>query len=49
LFNVNDLTQRVKLGEEIGSSGWILVSITGTQAEISRQGQLFRLSVGENF
>ena len=49
LFKIDDLTQKVKLGEEIGSSGWILVSITGKRAEINRQGESLYLTVGEKF
>ncbi len=49
LFNINDLTHRVQVGEEIGTSGWIVLSITGKQVEINRQGEFRYLTVGEKF
>ena len=49
LFNINDLTHRVQVGEEIGTSGCILLSIIGKQVEINRQGELVYLTVGEKF
>lgn len=51
LFKVNNLDQRVKVGEEIGTSGWILLSVNGRQQQalISRDGQTIRLALGEKF
>ena len=49
LFKIEGTTQRILLGEEINNSGWILDSITSQTAEISNQGQVRSLSVGETF
>lgn len=49
LFNINNLTERVKVGSEIGTTGWLLVDINGKQAIINRQNKSLYLSVGEQF
>jgi hypothetical protein len=49
LFNVNNLTEKVSLGKEIGTTGWVLMGVNGTQAVITRQDQSIYLRVGETF
>lgn len=49
LFKINNSTQRVKLGEEIGASGWILIAVTEKQAIINQLGNSRYLTVGEKF
>lgn len=49
LFNINDLTEKVPVGNEIGTTGWVLMGINGTQAIITRQNQSVYLRVGETF
>ena len=49
LFKINNSTQRVKIGEEIGSSGWILMAINEKQAVINQFGQSVRLTIGDKF
>jgi hypothetical protein len=50
LFNLNNLTERVEVGSPIGTTGWILVSVNGTQAVINnRQNKSLHLTVGEKF
>jgi Tfp pilus assembly protein PilP len=49
LFQVKDLTQGVKVGEEIGVSGWILTAINEKQAIVNKKGTVVRLTVGEKF
>jgi hypothetical protein len=49
LFKVQNITERIWLKEEIGDSGWILESITNQKAEISYQGKVRSVAVGETF
>lgn len=49
LINVGGQTRRFWLGEEIGSSGWILDSITNRTAKINYQGEVRSLAVGDTF
>jgi hypothetical protein len=49
LVKVNGQTRRVWAGETINSDGWILESISNQQANISYQGQVRAISVGETF
>jgi hypothetical protein len=49
LFNINNLTEKVSLGNEIGTTGWVLMGVNGTQAVITRQDQSVYLRVGETF
>ena len=47
LFKINGVTQRVKIGQQIGRSGWILIGASNREAKISRHGKVRRLSTGE--
>jgi hypothetical protein len=49
LFKNNNSTEKVKLGEQIGLTGWILVSIYNQQAIIQKQGNTKTLIVGQDF
>ena len=49
LVKVQGQTRRVWLGEEINADGWILESIANQQANISYQGEVRSISVGETF
>lgn len=49
LFRWNGMTQRIQIGEAIGSSGWQLASVTSQQAILSRQGKTRYLEVGQSF
>lgn len=48
LIKVQGQTRRVWAGEEI-NDGWILESIANQQANISYQGEVRSISVGETF
>jgi hypothetical protein len=49
LFDVNGSTQRIKVGEQIGTSGWALVSVASQQAVIRRNGEVRSIYVGQKF
>lgn len=49
LFKINEIAQRVNIGEEIGVSGWFLIAINEKEAVINQQGKTIRLAVGEKF
>ena len=49
LFKIDGVTQRVRLGEQIGSSGWRLISIVDRAAQIERNSQVRSISTGEKF
>lgn len=49
LFKINDLTEKVAVGTEIGTSGWVLMAINGAQAVVSRENQSINIRVGETF
>jgi Tfp pilus assembly protein PilP len=46
LFEINGVTQRINLGEEIGVSGWNLLSISDQQAVVSKRGEIHSIYVG---
>lgn len=49
LFTVNGTTQRIGLGEMIGTSGWTLVSVQGQEAIIRRNGEVRSVYTGQQF
>ena len=49
LFKVNKRTERIWLGQEIDSSGWVLDSVSDREAKISFQGKVRSIRVGETF
>lgn len=49
LFDVSGITQRITVGEAIGASGWILVSVANQEAVIRRNGEVRSVYVGQKF
>jgi hypothetical protein len=49
LIKIKGQTRQVWVGETIDSDGWVLESISDQQANISNQGQIRAISVGETF
>jgi Tfp pilus assembly protein PilP len=49
LFEVNGVSRRVKVGENIGSSGWTLVEVKNREAVIRRNGEVRSIIVGQSF
>ncbi|NEO93100.1 MAG: hypothetical protein F6K56_23900 [Moorea sp. SIO3G5] len=49
LFKIDSVTQRIKLGEAIGNSGWTLVSVDNQEAVIRRNGEVRSIYVGQHF
>ena len=49
LFNIDGVTQRINLGEAIGSSGWTLVAVTNEEAIIRRNGEVRSIYPGQKF
>jgi hypothetical protein len=49
LVKINDLTEKIPVGTEIGTSGWVLMAINGNQAVISRENKSVNIRVGETF
>ena len=49
LININNVTQRVAIGETIGASGWTLEAVTAQSVAINRNGEKRSLYVGQDF
>ncbi len=49
LFEIEGAIEQVSQGQEIHSSGWILDSLNDQKVQISYQGEVHTLSVGEKF
>lgn len=49
LFEIDGITQRVYIGEGIGSSGWTLVSVANDEAVIRRNGEVRSVYPGQKF
>ena len=49
LFEINGVTQRVYIGEQIGGSGWSLVSVANEEAVIRRNGEVRSIYIGQQF
>ncbi|HEY9727934.1 MAG TPA: hypothetical protein V6D50_15910 [Chroococcales cyanobacterium] len=49
LFDVDGVTQRFKIGEAIGASGWTLVSVANQEAVVRRNGEVRSVYVGQKF
>jgi hypothetical protein len=49
LFNIDGSTQRIRVGEAIGNSGWTLVSVANQEAVIRRNGEVRSVYVGQKF
>ncbi|WP_206070478.1 hypothetical protein [Nodosilinea sp. P-1105] len=49
LFEINGVSQRVYIGERVGSSGWTLVSVSNEEAVIRRNGEVRSIYIGQRF
>lgn len=49
LFEMNGAPQRIQVGEQIGSSGWALVSVSGEEAIVRRNGEVRSMFIGQKF
>ncbi|EKV03278.1 hypothetical protein Lepto7375DRAFT_5567 [Leptolyngbya sp. PCC 7375] len=49
LFEVNGTSQRVYIGETIGSSGWSIVSISNEEVVVRRNGEVRSIYIGQQF
>lgn len=49
LFEINGAPQRIQVGEQIGASGWALVSISGEEAIVRRNGEVRSIYIGQTF
>jgi len=49
LFDVSGTPTRIEIGEQIGSSGWTLVSISNQEAIVRRNGEVRSIYVGQKF
>ncbi|MBD2460497.1 hypothetical protein H6G89_05510 [Oscillatoria sp. FACHB-1407] len=49
LFEINGTTQRIRIGEGVGSSGWTLVSVNNGEAIVRRNGEVRSIFVGQSF
>ncbi|WP_017298096.1 hypothetical protein [Nodosilinea nodulosa] len=49
LFEISGVSQRVYIGEQIGSSGWSLVSVSNEEAVIRRNGEVRSIFIGQRF
>ncbi|NJL77989.1 MAG: hypothetical protein HC874_22665 [Richelia sp. SL_2_1] len=49
LFQVNGITRRIQIGENIGASGWTLVEVANGEAIIRRNGEVRSIFAGQKF
>ncbi|MEP0946368.1 MULTISPECIES: hypothetical protein [Cyanophyceae] len=49
LFEISGVSQRVYIGERIGSSGWSLVSVSNEEVVIRRNGEVRSIFIGQRF
>ncbi|MGF1524283.1 MAG: hypothetical protein ACFBSF_18335 [Leptolyngbyaceae cyanobacterium] len=49
MFDIDGVTQRVYIGEQIGGSGWSLVSVANEEAVIRRNGEVRSIYIGQQF
>ncbi|MBE9159846.1 hypothetical protein IQ265_23865 [Nodosilinea sp. LEGE 06152] len=49
LFEINGVSQRVYIGERVGSSGWSLVSVSNEEAVVRRNGEVRSIFIGQRF
>jgi type II secretory pathway component PulC len=47
LFEMNGVSQRYEKGENIGTSGWVVVKIENGSAIVRRNGEVRTVSVGQ--
>ncbi|NEQ45338.1 MAG: hypothetical protein F6K00_18100 [Leptolyngbya sp. SIOISBB] len=49
LFEIGGVPQRVYIGERVGNSGWLLVSVANEEAVVRRNGEVRTLYIGQQF
>ncbi|NEP19692.1 MAG: hypothetical protein F6J97_22850 [Leptolyngbya sp. SIO4C1] len=49
LFDINGVSQRVYVGENIGASGWTVVSIANEEIVVRRNGEVRSIYIGQQF
>jgi hypothetical protein len=49
LFEIAGVPQRVYIGERVGNSGWLLVSVANEEAVVRRNGEIRTLYIGQEF
>jgi hypothetical protein len=49
LFEIAGVPQRVYIGERVGNSGWLLVSVANEEAVVRRNGEVRTLYIGQEF
>ncbi|XHX76638.1 MAG: type II secretion system protein N [Stenomitos frigidus ULC029] len=49
LIEINGVTQRYRIGESVGTSGWSLVEVSKDQAVLRRNGEVRSIFIGQNF
>ncbi|MEQ8462097.1 hypothetical protein [Coleofasciculus sp. E1-EBD-02] len=49
LFEIDGITQRINIGEAIGTSGWMLVEVNNGEAIIRRNGEVRSVYTGQTF
>jgi len=49
LFEIDGITQRINIGEAIGTSGWMLVDVNNGEAIIRRNGEVRSVYTGQTF
>jgi hypothetical protein len=49
LFDIDGITQRINIGEPIGTSGWMLVDIKNGEAVVRRNGEVRSVYNGQTF
>jgi type II secretory pathway component PulC len=49
LIEINGVTQRYRIGESVGTSGWSLVEVSKDQAVLRRNGEVRSVFMGQNF
>ncbi|MGB3136227.1 MAG: hypothetical protein WBG38_18555 [Nodosilinea sp.] len=49
LFEIDGVSQRVYIGERVGSSGWSLVSVSNEEVVIRRNGDVRSIFIGQRF
>jgi hypothetical protein len=49
LFEIDGTPQRIQVGEKFGASGWTLVSVSGEEALVQRNGDVQSIYVGQRF
>lgn len=49
LFEIDGTPQRIQVGEKFGASGWTLISVSGDEAIVRRNGDVRSVLIGQKF